>query len=103
MKSEVDEKHIEEVIALQAKSYSLKFAGGGISRLKGVPCGRQKVSHENYRASLSQNCKRKRVYFSIRNYKDEVITGNTRKSFLSAYDDKRYTLSSGRSFCLWSS
>lgn len=100
MKSEVGEKCIDEVIALQAKSYSLRIVGDGkLQRLTGVPSGREIVSHEDYRAALDDNYtgREKCVYYSIRNYKGDVITSKTTKTVLSAYDDKRYVISPTKS------
>ena len=71
-----------------------------LKRLKGVPFARDIVTHDNYRAALDDNYTggEKTVYYSIRNYKGNVITSKTKKTLLSAYDDKRYVISPCKSF-----
>ena len=95
LKSEIAEKQIEEVIALQAKSYSLKLKGEGetLLRAKGIP--KNILTHANYRAALEDDYTGggKCEYHSIRSHRGEVITCKTRKTLLSAYDDKRFVLS----------
>ena len=42
--------------------------------------------------------RRRCVYYSIRNYKGDVVTNRTYKTFLLSYDDKSFVLSPTKSF-----
>ena len=99
LKSEIAERQIDEVIALQAKSYSLKLRGEGdpLLRAKGIP--KNTLTHADYRAALADDYTGggKCVYYSIRNLTGEVVTSRTKKTLLSAYDDKRFLLSPSKS------